>query len=363
MEEQLIVRRAEREDFSEVLRLRREIYAGNRNYRDNQTRTVRALLLNKMAIQKSSEIFSIVVEKDQQIVGTAFLGVIDRMSDMLQIAFLEMKDDRRIFAALLSFAKREARERGIRTILVGLNLNVLYGLGLLASDYDKVLRIGGAYNPEYYIDHIQPHATRVKLLTSYFAGIRQIELDSIPEGLRRRLSGFEIRPMDFKNIEESVRAYTEITNRAFEHHDYCYESRQDENLELFKDFKPFLKPENLLFAYKNGKPVAFVLWYPDFNQLIGAGEELGARAWLKYRLFQKSIDTIKLTEIGVLPEYRKKGAIFALFRHCFELNKERYKFLESGWIMLQNSASVRITKRYAEQESKQYKVFEIDIED
>ncbi len=357
------VRFADEADHNNILRLRKEIYAGNPNYRDNQTRTVRALLKNKMAIQKSSEIFPVVVEKNHKIVGTAFLAVIDRMNDLFQIAFLEMEEDPQIFDALLSFAKEEAKKRGLKKILVGLNLNVLYGLGLLASDYDKTLRIGGAYNPPYYIDFIEPHATRVKALTSYCTSIDRIQMNSLPPRLLKRLSSFEIRPMNFNNIAESVEAYTEITNRAFEHHDYCYEARQDENLELFLDFKPFLKPENLLFAYKDGKPVAFVLWYPDFNELLGAGEELGLSSLIRYKLFRKKIDTIKLTEIGVVPEYQKKGAIYALFKYLFELNKNRYKYLESGWIMKSNQDSMRVTEKFTEHESKQYKVFEIDVEE
>ena len=331
--EKIIARRAEKSDYREIIGLRKKIYAGNPYYRDNQTRTVKALLKGKMAIQKSSEIFPVVVEKSGRVVSSAFLAVIDRMKEMLQIAFLEMEEEQEIFDTLLDFAKEEARKRGLKTIIIGLNLNVLYGLGLLASDYDKVLRIGGAYNPKYYIDYIRPHATRVKSLTSFFTRIDRIAMDDLSEGILKRLSSFEIRPMNFSNIAESVEAYTKITNAAFEHHDYCYEARQDENMELFMDFKPFLKLENLLFAYKDNKPVAFVLWYPDFNQLLGAGEELGFKSLIQYKIFGKNIDTIKLTEIGVVPEYQRKGAILALFKHCYELNKNRYQYLESGWIM------------------------------
>ncbi len=60
---------------------------------------------------------------------------------------------------------------------------------------------------------------------------------------------------------------------------------------------------------------------------------------------------------------RKKGAIFALLKYLFELNKNQYQFLESGWIMTSNQDSMRITQKYTEQESKQYKVFEINVEE
>lgn len=356
----MIVRFAESNDFAAMLKFQKEIYRGNQNYRDHQSRTLKALFRRKMEIQKKSEIVPIVVEQNHQIVGMAFLAVIDRMADKLQIAFLEMKNDAKIAERIVEFAKDFAHKRFIRTILIGLNFHVNYGMGLLASDFDKVQSIGSSYNPAYYIEHLEKLATTAKNLVSYKGLIEDIKLNLSP-ALKRRIAQFEVRTADFKNIEETARIYGQINNQAFAEHDYYYESREAEDIELFNEYKLFLKPENLLFAYKDDLPIGFILWYPDFNQLIGGGQELGLWAFIKSRLTPGRIDTMKFTEFGIIPQYRRSGALYAMLTRCYELNEGRYRFIESGWILDDNSSSKNVTTHFIKKESKHYKVFEINL--
>ncbi len=356
----MIVRFAKPEDFVAMLHFQKEIYRGNSNYRDHQSRTLKALFAGKMEIQKKSEIVPIVAEKNNQIVGMAFLAVIDRMADKLQIAFLEMRNDFEIAKAIVDFAKEFAKERRIRSILIGLNFHVNYGLGLLASDFDKVQSIGSAYNPAYYTEHLEKLATTTKNLVSYKGLIEDIKLNPSP-ALEQRMAQFEVRHADFQHIEKTAKIYGRINNLAFAEHEYYYESREAEDIELFNEYKLFLKPENLLFAYKDDLPVGFILWYPDFNQLISGGQELGLMAFLKSRFLPGLIDTLKFTEFGIIPKYRRSAALYALLKHCYELNKEKYRFIESGWILDDNSSSKNVTTHFIKKESKHYKVFEINL--
>lgn len=359
-ERNIRVRLADKSDVSSIIHFRKKIYQGNPYYRDNQTRMIKSLLQRKMQIQKSSEIIPIIVERENEVVGSAFLGIIDRMSNILQISFLEMKDDPRIIEAILNYSKVVAKKKGISKLLIGLNFHVNYGLGMLASGFEEMQSIGSAYNPKYYIDHIEPWASKVNRLMSYKGRVADLDL-KLSEGMQERLNRFEIRYADFRNIEKVARIYGQINNQAFSDHEYYYESREDEDIELFNEYKLFLKPENILFAYKDQKPIAFILWYPDFNQLIKGGQELGPCSFIKSRLFPRSIDTIKLTEFGVIPEYQRTGAIYALLKRCYELNKERYRYIESGWILEGNAGSRNLTSKFLEEKKTLYKVFEIDL--
>ncbi len=355
------IREAARSDFAKMISFQKNIYRGNPNYRDYQTRMLKMLFEQKMEIQKKSRTLPVLAEKNGNIVGIAMLASIDRMRDCLQIAFLEMNNEEAVFDAILAYAKKRAQALSCSTVLVGLNLHVNYGLGLLASDFYKAQSLGSAYNPAYYIDIIEPRATRIRLLKSYKDKVSAIRLDNLPSAIQRRLDLFEIRHADFKKIEETARIYSYINNLAFESHKYYYESRDAENLELFNDYKIFLKPENLLFAFYKDEPVGFILWYPDFNQLIAAGEELGVRAFVKSRLYPRSIDALKLTEFGVVPRFQRTAAIYALLKECYELNKSRYEWIESGWILAENTGSDNLVRRFLKQESKSYKVFEFDV--
>lgn len=359
-ERHIQVRVADEADFSSIIQFRKNLYKGNPYYRDNQTRMIKSLLKRNMEIQKSSEIMPIVVEYENEMIGTAFLGIIDRMNDTLQISFLEMKDDPRIIKEIINYSRTFAKRRGISKLLIGLNFHVNYGLGILASGFEEMQSIGSAYNPKYYIDHIEPWASKVYRLMSYKGMIDDLDLE-LSEVMQKRLDRFEIRYADFRNIEEVAKIYGQINNQAFSDHEYYYESREDEDIELFNEYKLFLKPENIMFAYKDQKPIAFILWYPDFNQLIKGGQELGLFSFMKSRLFPQSIDTIKLTEFGVIPEYQRTGAIYALLKRCYELNKGRYRYIESGWILEGNTGSRNLTSKFLKEKNTLYKVFEIDL--
>lgn len=360
MRKSIFVRVAQKTDYEKIIRFPKKIYKGNPYYRDHQTAVLKALLGNRMEIQKSSEIVPIVAVDSEQIVGIAFLAVIDRMSDYVQIAYLEMEQNPKIAEAIVQYAKEFARERAIKKLLIGLNFHVNYGLGLLARDFDREQSIGSSYNPKYYIDYLQPMASRTKILQSFKGEVADLDLGLSP-AMKRRIEEFDVRCADFRNVEQTARIYGQINNSAFVKHDYYYESRLNEDIELFNEYKVFLKPENLLFAYRGEEPVGFVLWYPDFYQLLDGGQALGVSAWLKSKFLPHQIDTVKLTEFGVIPKYQRTAAIYALLTHCYKINKGKYKYLESGWILSDNTASKNLTTKFLKQENKVYKVFEMDL--
>ena len=357
----LTVRIADKSDYKSLIYFRKKLYDNNIYYRDNETRMLKALLFEKTQIQKQSQIIPVLVEKNNIIIGFAMIAFIDRMSDYVQISFLEMRNDIDIFSAIVEFTKKLAKTKNIHKIIVGMNLHVNYGLGMLANNFNKNRSIGSTYNHSYYIDIIEPFATRTKLLKSYSNKISELEFDNISSFMQERLNKFEIRFANFKNIEQTAKIYSNINNLAFKNHSYYYESRDEENIELFNDFKYLLKPENLMFAFYKDKPVAFILWYPDFNQLIKPQKELGISSVIKSRLFPKTIDTIKFTEFGVIPKFQRTGVIYSLLKKCYELNKDKYKYIESGWILSDNAASTNLVKRFLKEEGNLYKVFEIDF--
>lgn len=357
----MIVRIATPKDHKKMLAFQHNLYNNNPNYRDAQSRTLKALLSGKLQIQKTSQLTPIVAEKQGKILGISVLAIIDRMPEYLQLSFLEFEKDPAVLKALIEFATQEAKSKGIGKLLLGLNLHVNYGLGFLASDFDKVQSLGSAYNPSYYVEYIRPLASRVRDLVSYKGKISQLDISLPPKVMERISRRFEIRPGNFWDLQTTAKIYNDINNKAFKNHDYYYQRREKEDLELFKEYRLFLKPENLLFAYYQGKPVGFMLWYPDFNQLIAPGKELGPMAVLKSRLFPKLVNSMKITEVGVLPMYQRSGAIYALLNHCYQLNKNRYDYVESGWILAENFMSKSLGAKFIQKESKRYQVFEIDV--
>lgn len=346
-------------DYKKFIRFQHEIYKDDEQFRDLQSVLLPDILRKKARITKGSEIEAYLLYSDDNKIEAVFIfAVIDRLPDTLQIAFLDFIDKEEIFGEIYKFAKLKAKEKGLKKLLLGLNLHVNYGLGLLADSFQKPASFGSAYNKEYYIRHIEKYMQPTDLLYSYKIKIADIGMNLPERSLNYIEQNFSIRKADFKNIKKTAALYTEINNKAFVNHKYYYTARKEEDMELLSSFKYIIKEENLLFVYYREKPIGFMLWYPDFNQLLSRGQSLGLMSILKYKLGLKKIDTLKITEFGVLPEYKNSGAVIALINYLYKLRGKCYKYLESGWIWEKNIESTAIAKRFIKKRYKSFKVYE-----
>ncbi|WP_026478450.1 hypothetical protein [Alkaliphilus transvaalensis] len=338
------------------------IYQDNENYRDIMSGTLKEILLGKAEICKSTTIEPIMVIESGRIVAVCTFAIVDRMKDVLQIAYFEaLEKQEQAVDFIMEYGKKVALKHQINQILVGLNFHVNYGLGLLASSYDELQSFGSAYNPPYYIDYFSKYAHEEIKLMSYLKEMKNLDFKIKERLLNKVTAKYQVRKANFKDLKREAAIYTEINNRAFKNHRFYYERRLAEDLELFQEFKLFLKEENLLFLEYNGEAIGFMLWYPDFNQLMKPQESIGLKTLIKSKLFANKINRFKIVEIGVLPEYQKTGAVLSLFLFCHGLTKGRYQYCEAGWILEENYASKGFGIRWADEEYKQYKVFLINL--
>ncbi|MFZ5969893.1 MAG: hypothetical protein ACOYVK_22255 [Bacillota bacterium] len=340
----------------------KEIYKDNPYYRDNMSEVLKGILSGKAQICKSSKITPVMVMKDGNVLAVCIFAVVDRMKDTLQITFFEaLEQQEEAVDRLMDFGRKLAKEQGIKKMLVGLNFHVNYGLGLLADSYDTAQSFGSSYNPPYYIDYFKKYADEEVNLVSYITKMDGFQLPGDSRIMDRIHGKYTVRKAEFKHLKREAEIYTYLNNHAFRNHDFYYERRVEEDLELFNEFKLLLKEENLLFLEHEGKPAGFMLWYPDYNELIGVGESVGIKTVIKNKLFANKIKKFKIVELGVLPELQKNGAVLALFQQCYQIVKDRYQLCESGWILEDNRASKGFGIRWADSEYKHFKVFRINV--
>jgi GNAT superfamily N-acetyltransferase len=340
----------------------RKVYTGNKYYRSTMEVVLKDILTGKAEICKSSNLTPAIVIEKGEICAACIYAIVDRMQDTLQITYFEaLENKEEAVEHIINYGRSLAKKNNIKKMTAGFNLHVNYILGFLANKYEEVQSFGNAYNPPYYIDYFSKYASREISFNNYITNMDSFELPVEKKIMDRMLSRYNVRPADFKNLEKDAALYTEINNHIFSSHEFYYERRLSEDLELLKDFKLFIKEENLLFLEHNGKAVGFMLWYPDFNELIKPGQALGVKTFIKNKLFGYRIKKFKLVEMGVLPEYRGRGAILALFHKLREITRGRYEECETGWIMENNLPSKGFGIRWADKEYKQYKVFLIHV--
>ena len=348
--------------INDYIKFCNEVYKNNQYYRDGMSASLKSILKGSAEICKSSIIRPIMVLDSGKIVAVCTFAIVDRMKDILQLAYFEALDNQeRALDKIIEYGKKLAKNHGINRILVGLNFHVNYGLGLLADNYDSIQSFGSSYNHPYYIDYFKRYSSEEINLVSYLADMNSFEFNIKDKLMNRIMDKYLVRKANFKDIKGEAEIYTNLNNRAFKNHRFYYERRINEDLELFNDFKLFLKEENLLFVEYEGKAIGFMLWYPDFNELIEPGEKLGLKTLIKSKILHNRIKKFKIVELGVIPEFHKKGASIALFNYCKQLIKDRYKLCESGWILEDNFDSRGFGVKWANKEYKHYKVFLIDI--
>jgi hypothetical protein len=331
--------------------------------RDILSPTIESILKGKSVFSKSVFLQPVLVEEGRETVAACVFALVDRMPEQMQLACFEaLPNQEKAVELLIEHGKALARLKGAKQLLVGLNFHVNYGLGILADGFQDIPTFGSAYNPEQTLHYFEKYAAEEVSLTTYWKDLTGFEVP-VSDRLRQRMdSNYSVVQADLKDLEHTASIYTQINNAAFGHHRFYYERRVEEDIELFRDFKAFIKPENLLFLYLGDEPVGFMLWYPDFNQLMKPGETIGLRTWLRWKLGPGRINTFKIVEIGVVPEHQSRGGILKLFEACQEIVRGRYRWCEAGWILSDNTASRGFGERWADRENHHFKVFLIEVD-
>ncbi len=343
--------------------LTQKIYKNCNAYRDTATHLFESFLYKRDPFAERAQIMPIMVLEDDEPLLSCMLITANQYEDTLQIAFLEfVEHGAKALEFLINYARELATKNAQHNIVIGMDGHVNYGLGILASHYDKNLSFGNKYNHAYYVEHLRQHADEIHKLVSYRGELASYNLDKYQRVFNKLYKRYHFRFMNYADFKADMAIYTSLNNIIFKKHPLYFERQEDEDYALFKDLKLFLKPENLIFAYDGDEPIGFLLWYPDFNQLIKSEKSPNAMTVLKNKLFSERIDTFKIVEIGVKPKYGGRGVIIALFNECLKCTRDRYQYYETSWIFDENFRSSNLGKKWAEAHYKNYEVYEIKLD-
>lgn len=351
-----------KEKRKEFLNFYKKQYLNNDLKRDTLSGMLKNLLYEKSELCKSVYTEPVMVVDNNEITMISVLAHAQRMPEYVQICFFESdKFNMDAFKLILERAVIMTKEKKANKLTGSLNIHVNYGLGFLSSDFNIKQSFGSAHNPEFYNYYFEKNGFETIDMVSY-----KKDMVNSPELINNHIRGrlneiYAVKEADFKNFKHEIEIYTKINNEAFSDHLFYYQRKTEEDYELFKSLKYLMKEANLLFVEKAGLPVGFMLWYPDFNEIIDKDETVGIRTVIKNKLFSNKIKTFKIVEMGVIPGERNRGAILALFDYCFKCTKGKYDTMESSWIIKDNLKSKSFGIKWADSEFKHYKAFVKEI--
>jgi GNAT superfamily N-acetyltransferase len=260
--------------------------------------------------------------------------------------FFECENDQEAASRLLEAAERSAREMlpGCDRLRGPANPSLNDEVGALVPQESEpgLPFLMMTYNPAYYLDlFANAGYSKEKDLLAILAPVSDVSfkrLARLAEGVRRREPKLVVRPIRMDRFDEDLAIVKTIYNRAWEKNWGFVPMTSEEIDAMAKKLKPILYPPYILFAEVGGKPAAFHLALPDFNQVfVKMGGSLFPFGWLKFLTGKKKIDRCRTMALGVLPEYRKRGLDAVLYYEAMKQGlRIGHKWVEFSWMLEDN---------------------------
>ena len=166
-----------------------------------------------------------------------------------------------------------------------------------------------------------------------------------------------------KQFQREVAAVKDIYNSAWSHNWGFVPMTDEETESMAKRLKPLIVPELMIMAEVNGKPAAFFVAVPDYNQVLGKiNGRLGPVGLAKFLWYSRKISDIRVLAMGVTEEYRKKGIEGLLYLESFKAAvKKGYERAEMSWILEDNVLVQRGCELMGGKLYKKYRIYEKKI--
>lgn len=351
-----------KKEQSEFLAFRKRRYKNDALYIDNNYFMLQEIFAKKLHFVKSVNIHPVMVcDESGEVLCEAVIAFAKDLPEYIQICFFEsLPGQSEAVRLIVSRAEEKGKYYKCSKIVIGLFGHVNYGLGLLNSHYDSVNSFSSPGNPKYYNEYFESLGCETVLLNSYFTHNLEDRLSRYGALIRKLRRKYEFKTFDKHKFEYYSKIYTDLNNACFTEHKYYYHREYEDDMEMLKELFLFMKEDSLFFAFKDGKPVGFILWYPDYNELAKPGELFGTKHFFLNKLKGKNIRTAKVMEWGVLEEYRGCGLPVALTDCVYQTLKTNYRCsqVESSWILDENEDSNSICMAICDGKYKEYIVYE-----
>lgn len=332
-----------KKDFDYFYIIRQQIYENIIQDRGGNEDLVRFLLNRKNNFRKHAKLLPFLLFQDEQVIGRFVLIHDLYLKDYVQVAFFEaLRILEPICNALVACIKEQFPE--VPKLLIGLAGHLNYGAGILLNHFDEPPLYEFTYNPAYYKNYF--FGLKEQRIVSFRLPISGIMNSPFFKSIPQDINDIKVRCLDKNRFRQELALYTALNNRNFVNHPYWSKRSVKDDYEYFMKFKPFVEPEYLLFAEKDGRTVGFLFWTPDFNEWLAKDHNLGPKQLKKLKR-RESTHLIRYMEIGVDWDHRHGKVTTALLFAFFNILK-RYDFqeLECSFIMEGNVDSINLAKRF-----------------
>ncbi|MEZ5742304.1 MAG: N-acetyltransferase [Sphingomonadaceae bacterium] len=282
-------------------------------------------------------------------------------------------EDAEVAAALIARAEEWLRGKGMTRSMGPLSLSIWDEPGLLVKGHDHApVIMMGHHNPAYqgWIE-AAGYATAKNLLT-YDLEIAQ----GFPPLIDRIVKSGEksarivIREADTKRVAEEAAILFDILNDAWSANWGFVPITDSEIAYISKKMRPLVRPEYLRFAEVDGEPMAFMLTFPDMNEVTAPfGGKLFPFNWIKLLRWirkpyakrmrvplmgvRKSLQNSRMASqlAFMMIEYIRRPAVDVFGAETAEI----------GWILDDNQGMIAIADAIRSDINREYRIYQKDL--
>ncbi|MFO7722667.1 MAG: hypothetical protein R6V49_05515 [Bacteroidales bacterium] len=150
--------------------------------------------------------------------------------------------------------------------------------------------------------------------------------------------GYEFRHFSWKNLDQCVKDFAEVFNTAWDSFLENFEPLKEEYIrKTINKAKIILEEEFIWYAYKDGRPIAIYLMYPDVNLILkhlNGKLNLINKLRFIYLKKKKTMTRARGVVMGVVPEFQNLGIESAFIMKLSEVmrRKPHYTEVEFSWV-------------------------------
>jgi len=258
-------------------------------------------------------------------------------SKTVRFGWLDFVDDVEVLKALLGTVEAWGRQRGMTSIVGPMGFTDMDREGMLVEGFNEMGNMYTNYNYAYYPEYIEKLDGWAKDNDYVEYKIRVPEV--IPEKFLKVAEMIEKRyNLHARKLTRHELLHEGYGQRVFElvnatyNKLYGYSQLSDKQIDQLVDSYIKLADLNLVTVvedWNNGhRMVGFGITFPSFSEALRAsgGKLLPLGWWRMLKIIKwHTTDTVDLLLIGVLPEYRSKGANALIFCDLIK-TFQRYQF-------------------------------------
>jgi GNAT superfamily N-acetyltransferase len=346
-----IVTVAGRTAFRKFIDFPHQLYAGDPNYVPELYVSQQALLDRQSHpfFKHATADFFLAIDELGKVVGR--IAAIDNSvyneftgENVGFFGFFDVIDDQNVSSALLDCAVNWVKTRGLSRVIGPVNPSTNEPCGVLVENFEVPPYLLTTYNYPYYARLLEEYGFQAYTdLLSYELTPDQLTPRMIEVGqqMEARLAqrGITIRNLNMRDFDAEIDRFLGIYNQSWDQNLGFVPMTAAEVRQMGKDLKAIIDPDFVFFAEKDGQTIGAALTVPNLNEIlirIPRGRLLPTGIF-KILLGRKSIKSVRVVALGLLPAFRRTGLDMCLYVRTYQTAARKgIKHAEASWILENN---------------------------